>query len=90
MARKTIKVAKKVKPNTSRPAVKEIVHVHWLKAYHEVLKHEEVLDIELDVIYGAFSDVIKDNIIKSKMSEEPDNTDIEILVSKVMHQLCGH
>lgn len=90
MSRKAIKAPKKIKPNTSRPPAKPVLHVQWLRAYHEVLKHEDVLDVELDVIYDAFQDVIKDTSVSAKMSDEPDGMAIEIVVSKVMEQLCGN
>jgi len=68
--------------------VKEVVHLGYLAVYHEVLKHEDILDIELSEIYNVVQEVIRENLVKLKMSNEPDGTDIEILVSEVMSRLC--
>lgn len=87
MASKKPAKQNKVKPNLNKPAPKPVVHLDYLRVYHEVLKHEDVLDIELDDIFAATMRVLEDNLAKSKLSKEPDNLGVEILVSKVMEEL---
>uniref|UniRef100_A0AAU8KXC0 Uncharacterized protein n=1 Tax=Pantoea phage Survivor TaxID=3232176 RepID=A0AAU8KXC0_9CAUD len=87
MASKKPAKQNKVKPNLNKPAPKPVVHLDYLRVYHEVLKHEDVLDIELDDIFAATMRVLEDNLAKSKLSKEPDNLAVEILVSKVMEEL---
>ncbi len=87
MASKKPAKQNKVKPNLNKPAPKPVVHLDYLRVYHEVLKHEDVLDIELDDIFAATMRVLEDNLAKSKLSKEPDGLGVEILVSKVMEEL---
>lgn len=87
MTRKAVKPAKKVKPNLNKPEPRKVIHLSYLRVYHEVLKHEEILDIELDDIFNATVEVIDQHLVKMKMSVEPEAEDIEILVSEVMERL---
>ncbi|QGH72120.1 hypothetical protein N1M2_260 [Klebsiella phage N1M2] len=53
MARKTPKQAKKVKMNEQSISRREMIHLDYLNVYNEVLKHEEVLDLDIDIILEA-------------------------------------
>lgn len=68
---------------------KDILNLDYLRVYHEVLKHEDVLDIDLDQIYAATVCVLQRKLNKSKLVEKPDPTDIEIIVKEVMDKLCN-
>lgn len=68
---------------------KEVVHLDYLRVYHEVLKHEDVLDIELDQIFGATMTVVQRRLSKGKLNDAPDPTDVEIMVKEVMDKLCA-
>lgn len=88
MTRKVAKQPKKVKPNLNKPEPRKVIHLSYIRVYHEVLKHEEILDVELDDIFNATIAVMDENLAKLKMSVEPEDEDVEILVSEVMKRLC--
>lgn len=67
--------------------VKEIVHLDYLRVYHEVLKYEEILDIDLDTIYNAVLVCFQRKLAKDKMSDVPETIDIEIMIKEVMDKL---
>lgn len=68
---------------------KDILNLDYLRVYHEVLKHEDVLDIDLDQIYNATICVLQRKLTKGKLVEKPDPTDIEIIIKEVMDKLCN-
>lgn len=87
MAKQKPAKQKKTKPNLNRPAPRPVVHLDYLRVYHEVLKHEEVLDYDLDKIFDATIKVLETNLIDKKLSQKPDGYNIEVLVSLVMEEL---
>lgn len=68
---------------------KEVIHLDYLRVYHEVLKHEDVLDIELDQIFDATVSVVQDKLAKGKLTEQPEPESVEIMVKEVMEKLCA-
>lgn len=78
---------RKVKPNLSKLRAGEVLHLNYLRVYHEVLKHEDILDIELDDIYAAVVFVLQRRLSKCKLQEVPDPVDIEVLVKETMDRL---
>lgn len=87
MASKKPAKQKKVKVNLNKPAPRPVVHLDYLRVYHEVLKHEEVLDYDLDVIFDATIKVLETNLVDKKLSQQPNGYDVEVLVSLVMEEL---
>lgn len=87
MAKQKPAKQKKNKPNLNRPAPRPVVHLDYLRVYHEVLKHEEILDYELDDIFNATIKVLETNLVDKKLSQQPDGYNIEVLVSLVMEEL---
>lgn len=87
MAAKKPAKQNKVKRNLNKPAPRPVVHLDYLRVYHEVLKHEEVLDIDLDVIFQGTIKVLEENLVDKKLSQEPNGYDVEVLVSLVMEEL---
>lgn len=87
MASKKPAKQKKVKVNLNKPAPRPVVHLEYLRVYHEVLKHEEVLDYDLDDIFNATIKVLEANLVDKKLSQQPDGYDVEVLVSLVMEEL---
>ena len=78
------------KPRAVKPRPpKEVVHLDYLRVYHEVLKHEDVLDIELDQIFDATISVVQQRLAKGKLCDVPDPTVVEIMVKEVMDKLCA-
>lgn len=80
-------MTRKAKFAGSKTRSKEIVHLDYLRVYHEVLKYEEVLDIDLDAIFNAVMTNLQRKLAKDKLSEIPDPTDIEIIIKEVMDKL---
>ena len=89
MAKKPAK-QNKVKRNLNKPAPKPVVHLDYLRVYHEVLKHEEVLDYDLDDIFNATIKVLEENLVDKKLSQQPNGYDVEVLVSLVMEELVDN
>lgn len=87
MASKKPAKQKKVKANLNKPGPRPVVHLDYLRVYHEVLKHEEVLDYDLDVIFDATIKVLETNLVDKKLSQQPNGYDVEVLVSLVMEEL---
>lgn len=82
-------MTRKAKFAGSKSRSKEIVHLDYLRVYHEVLKYEEVLDVDLDTIFNAVMSNLQRKLAKDKLSEIPDPTDIEIIIKEVMDKLTG-
>lgn len=82
-------MTRKAKFAGSKSRSKEIVHLDYLRVYHEVLKYEEVMDIDLDTIFNAVMSNLQRKLAKDKLSEIPDPTDIEIIIKEVMDKLTS-
>lgn len=80
-------MSRKAKFTGIKSRAKEIVHLDYLRVYHEVLKYEEILDIDLDTIYNAVLACFQCKLAKDKMSDVPDPIDIEIMIKEVMDKL---
>lgn len=77
----------KVKVNLNKPAKRPIVNIQYFRVYNEVLKFEEVMDIDLDIIAEVVIDVMTDAAMESKLGDEPTESQIEALVSKIVDEL---
>lgn len=82
-------MTRKAKFAGSKSRSKEIVHLDYLRVYHEVLKYEDVLDIDLDTIFNAVMANLQRKLAKDKLCEVPDPTDIEIIIKEVMDKLIN-
>lgn len=67
----------------------EVIHIGYLSVYHEVLKYEEVLDLDIDIIFETTMNVIKDKLNKGYLDSLPDKSDIRNLVNTVIDKLKG-
>lgn len=74
----------KVKVNINKPAKRPIVNIQYFKVYNEVLKFEEVMDIDLDRICEVIIDVMTDAAMESKLGDAPTTEQIEVLVAKIV------
>lgn len=68
---------------------KKVIHVEYTRAYHELLKFEEVLDIDLDRIYQAYLKSLADFRIVKDLSQVPEKKDIELLIYNTLDRLEG-
>lgn len=82
-------MTRKAKFAGSKSRNKEIIHLDYLRVYHEVLKYEEVLDIDLDTIYEAVMSNLQRKLARDKLTEVPDPVEIEIIIKEVMDKLTG-
>lgn len=89
MARKMPKQAKKVKMNEQSISRREMIHLDYLNVYNEVLKHEEVLDLDIDIILEATKTVFSNELSLSKLASSPTPEELEALVEKVLVHLDG-
>lgn len=79
----------KAKFPVSKARTKAVVHLDYLRVYHELLKYEDVLDIDIDHIYEAVIDNINRKLAKTKLNGVPDPSEIEIIIKEVMDKLTG-
>lgn len=89
MARKLPKQAKKVKMNEQSISRREMIHLDYLNVYNEVLKYEEVLDLDIDIILEAAKTVFRNELSLSKLATSPTQEELEVLVKKVLEHLDG-
>lgn len=82
-------MTRKAKFAGSKSRSKEIVHLDYLRVYHEVLKYEDVLDIDLDTIFNAVMCNLQRKLAKDKLSDTPDPINIEIIIKEVMDKLIN-
>lgn len=82
-------MTRKAKFAGSKSRSKEIVHLDYLRVYHEVLKYEDVLDIDLDTIFNAVMANLQRKLAKDKLCEVPDPINIEIIIKEVMDKLIN-
>lgn len=78
---------KKVKANPNSVNRREMIHMDYLNVYNEVLKHDEVLDIDIDVILTVTKDVLAEELSLSKLSTAPDAFELEGLKDKILDKL---
>lgn len=83
-------MSSKRKFTPTKTRTKEIVHLEYLSVYNEVLKYEDVMDIDLDDIYTACVKVIQRRLDKGKLVDCPQSGDIEILAKEVMDILIPY
>lgn len=77
-------MAKKPKANPNKPAKRPIVNIQYFNVYNEVLKFEEVMDIDIDRINEVVIDVMTDAAMEGKLGDAPTTEQIESLVSKIV------
>lgn len=78
---------RKPKFNSAKIRKSEVVHLDYLRVYHEVLKYEDVLDIELDRIFDATVAVVQRKLGLGKLDTVPDSVSFEVMVREVMDRL---
>lgn len=66
---------------------KGCIHIEYTHVYHNILKYEEVQDIELETIYQVFRKVISDYGNNNLLSTRPTNKVISKLIDKVLDEL---
>lgn len=82
-------MTRKAKFTGAKSRSKEIMHLDYLRVYHEVLKYEEVLDIEIDVIYEVVVSSLQRKLARDKLTEVPEPVEIDIIIKEVMDKLTG-
>lgn len=87
MSNKQAKQVKKVKQNTQSINRREMIHMDYLNVYNEVLKHEEVLDMDIDVILESTKTVLQNELSLSKLASTPTPEELEALVDKVLDHI---
>lgn len=89
-SKKDTPMTRKAKFVGSKSRNKEIIHLDYLRVYHEVLKYEEILDIDLDKIYDAVVNNLQRKLARDKLVEVPGPIEIEIIIKEVMDKLTGN
>lgn len=70
-----------------RKIVRRIIHVEYTRVFNEVLKYEEVMDIDLDKIFQYYLKLIADTRKIKNLSKPPTRNDIDALVDLLIVQL---
>lgn len=67
---------------------RKLIHVEYIRAYHNILKYEEVIDIELDIIYQTYLNVIARLRSEIDLTKSPEKNDIlyveELVIDKLL------
>lgn len=67
---------------------RKLIHVEYIRAYHNILKYEEVIDIELDIIYQTYLNVIAKLRSEIDLTKSPEKNDIlyveELVIDKLL------
>lgn len=87
MSRKVGKTPKKIKQNVERVNRREMVHIDYLNVYNEVLKFEEVLDIDIDVILDVTKSVFSRELSLSKLASSPTQDELQALTHQIIDEL---
>lgn len=82
-------MTRKAKFTGSKSRIKEIIHLDYFRVYHEVLKYEEVLDIDLDTIFKAVISNLQRKLAKDKLCDIPDPMHIDIIAKEVVDKLTS-
>lgn len=53
------------------------MHIEYSRAYHETLKHEEVIDVNIDLIFQSFLQVMASLRGKKDVLSPPGQRDID-------------
>lgn len=70
---------------TNRSA--KTIHVEYTRAYHETLKYEEVLNIDLDRIYQTYLKVLAEMRATKDLSRAPHQSDIDRIVDAILDKI---
>lgn len=72
-----------VKKRTKR----KTIHIEYSRAYHEVLKYEDILDFDIDHIFQTFLKVIAELREERDLDKYPLQEDIDKIVTLVIEKL---
>lgn len=67
----------------------KVVHIEYFRAYNEVLKHDEVIDINIDLIFQTYLRVIADLRSKKDLISGPTQTDIDLVKGLLLDRLSS-
>lgn len=78
---------KKTKVNPAKVNRREMIHMDYLNVYNEVLKFEEVVDLDIDFILGVTKEVLSEELSLSKLSSTPSPHELEALAEKILDRI---
>lgn len=70
-----------------RKKSKKIIHIEYIRVYHEILKFEEVIDIDIDRIFQAYLKLLADVRKIKNLSKPPTRFDIDCMVDLLLMKL---
>lgn len=80
---------KKGKQNPASINRREMIHLDYLNVYNEVLKYDEVIDLDIDLILDVTKSVFKRELSLSKLASSPTQEELEILTIKIIDEIRG-
>lgn len=66
---------------------RKTIHIEYSRAYHEILKYEDILDFDLDRIYQTYLKVISELREDRNLNTYPLQGDIDNVVMLVIRRL---
>lgn len=66
---------------------KGIVHTKWFEVYNDILKYDEVLDHDIDLILEKFMQVLADKGKRVKLCNEPSKRVISSVTQLTLNRL---
>lgn len=80
---------KKSKQNPVSISRREMIHLDYLNVYNEVLKYDEVLDLDIDLILDVTKSVFQRELSLSKLASSPTPEELHALAIKVIDEIRG-
>lgn len=78
---------KKVKANPNSVSRREMIHMDYINVYNEVLKFEEVVDVDIDHILSCTKDVLAEELSLTKLASSPSSEELETLADKILDRV---
>lgn len=78
---------KKSKQNPVSISRREMIHLDYLNVYNEVLKYDEIIDLDIDLILDITKSVFQRELSLSKLASSPTPEELHALAIKVIDEI---
>lgn len=77
----------KAKPKTVKVNKREMIHLDFLNVYNEVLKYNDVIDLDIDDILDVTKQILQEELSLNKMAVSPDAEVLSELAVKIVDRI---